>query len=61
MQCATCHVENPDTAKFCNECGAALEPTATQLQPPPPEPKKRGIGKAVVLTEVLVADGVYHA
>lgn len=27
MQCPSCHNDNPDRARFCNECGAALTPT----------------------------------
>ena len=27
MQCPECQTENPDTQKFCGECGAELEKT----------------------------------
>lgn len=35
--CPTCGTENPDTAKFCSECGARLKP-AEPVAPPPPPP-----------------------
>jgi serine/threonine protein kinase/tetratricopeptide (TPR) repeat protein len=38
MKCPTCHSDNPDTLKFCGECG-------TQLPPPPDHPP--------VITETL--------
>ncbi|MBM4332457.1 MAG: zinc-ribbon domain-containing protein [Deltaproteobacteria bacterium] len=37
MQCPKCHFENPDTVKFCGECGAKLEricPQCNSTNPP---------------------------
>ena len=34
--CPTCGTENPDTAKFCSECGARLKPAEPAAPPPPP-------------------------
>ena len=31
MNCPSCHHENPDTAKFCNECGTRFTPPQTTL------------------------------
>ena len=30
MRCPSCDIENPDKAKFCNECGARLDAPAGQ-------------------------------
>ena len=37
MQCPKCRFENPEGAKFCNECGGRLElacPNCTKVNPP---------------------------
>lgn len=48
MKCQNCHAENPNTAAFCNKCGAKL--VAAEGQPPRlAEKKKRGIGKTLVI------------
>ena len=41
IKCPACHAENPETAKFCGDCGTPLSslkasvPMATQTLPPP--------------------------
>jgi len=48
MKCPNCQAENPNTATFCNKCGARLE--APQGKPlPPAEKKKRGRGKTLIV------------
>jgi hypothetical protein len=62
--------ENPDGAKFCNECGAPMAPVAAVMPPagpPPPPPRstpppkrsfwKRPIGIAVIVFVTLVVLG----
>ena len=43
MKCPACQAENPETAKFCNNCGAPLETTddAEPIPTPVGKPKKR--------------------
>ena len=43
MKCPTCQTPNPDTAKFCNNCGAQLEAASDAQETPVPveKPKKR--------------------
>ncbi len=48
MKCQNCQEENPDTATFCNKCGAKLEAPQDQT-PPPAEKKKRGKGKTLLI------------
>jgi hypothetical protein len=48
MKCQNCQAENPDTAAFCNKCGAKLEPTQGQT-PPPAEKKKRGRTRTLII------------
>ena len=48
MKCPNCQAENPDSAKFYNECGAKLEAQQVQAAPPDEE-KKRGRGKTVII------------
>lgn len=39
--CPDCAASNPDSAKFCNECGASLGgPAPTVASPPPPPPPR---------------------
>ena len=33
MKCARCGVENRETAKFCRDCGAKLEPASNMAAP----------------------------
>lgn len=50
MNCPNCGLANPDTAKFCANCGTPLDntgqPRQTSYQPPPPfEPSRTVPGK----------------
>lgn len=40
MFCSSCGTQNPDTAKFCEKCGAGL--TAAAPPPPPEDTRVRG-------------------
>lgn len=33
VTCPKCHTDNPDTLKFCGECGTRLVPSSKQIQP----------------------------
>ena len=37
MKCAKCGVENRETAKFCRDCGAKLEPVSNMAAPVDPD------------------------
>jgi len=43
VRCSQCGRVNPAGSRFCNDCGAVLQPTGPQLQPPPP-PAATGTG-----------------
>lgn len=38
VRCLSCGTLNPETAKFCSNCGAALGPASAPQQPPPSSP-----------------------
>jgi serine/threonine protein kinase len=33
IKCPKCHTENPDTLKFCGECGTQLIPSSKDIEP----------------------------
>jgi tetratricopeptide (TPR) repeat protein len=49
MECPKCHLDNPDSQKFCGECGTSLtavgdaQPTFTQTMETPSEKLTRGL------------------
>ncbi len=49
MECPKCHLDNPDSQKFCGECGTSLtvvgdaQPTFTQTMETPAEKLTRGL------------------
>lgn len=45
MNCLKCGTQNPDGARFCNNCGAALTP------PPPPPPPASNAPQPQMVTE----------
>src|SRR5919199_1494820 len=49
--CAACGQDNPEIAKFCLACGAALEEAAPAPPPAPPEEERRLI--TVVFTDLV--------
>lgn len=44
MYCPQCGTDQPERAKFCNECGAALAATASSVKPAPATRQPRGAG-----------------
>ena len=56
MKCPTCQTENPDTAKFCNECGAQLEVGGHAREVPVParKMKKRTMWLLIVAAIVVL-------
>ena len=59
MNCTYCGTENPDSAKFCNECAQPL--TATQSGGKIGSPKRRTVLIAVLLAVLAVAFAVFFA
>lgn len=47
MRCPNCKSENPDVAKFCHKCGAALRESIPTKVIPPPEQAKESPPSAV--------------
>jgi serine/threonine protein kinase len=57
VKCPKCQTENPDSVKFCGECGTHLGPTkdtfiTKTLQTPLASPDKAIAGKYKILTEL---------
>lgn len=48
MLCPNCHAENPDSARFCAQCGAPQQPVSP-VPPVPPEPAAPGAPDAAQL------------
>ncbi|NJN55803.1 MAG: zinc-ribbon domain-containing protein, partial [Anaerolineae bacterium] len=55
MNCPQCKTENPDTAKFCMNCGAKLE-TAVIPSPRPAEPIAAQMGGERRAVTIMFAD-----
>jgi len=53
MNFPSCHHENPDTAKFCNECGTRFGPPQT----PQPEGERRQLTVMFVENQSAVPEG----
>ena len=56
MRCPQCGTENAEAgSKFCQRCGAALEPGAMQMQQMGAPPAKKGISTTMIIVLVVVA------
>lgn len=53
--CPSCSVQNPDSAKFCNECGAKFTESGRVTLTPPPAGTRKPAGERRVVS-VLFAD-----
>lgn len=55
MKCPACQSENPDSKRFCGDCGTSLRETQTsQWQPGIIHPKRRGKGALIVAAAIAV-------
>lgn len=65
-QCSSCGTNNPDTMKFCQECGVPLKAVSTKSQTrATPKPAKTPLKKSnkimmVVVAVMLLAGGIIH-
>ncbi len=55
MKCPTCQAENPDTAKFCNNCGARLEIAGDAQETPAPVGKPKKGSRWLLIVGAIVA------